>query len=257
MKMRRLVQSFCLGAALVAASTNAQANGLACNGISREIKDTDLRFALSHSQIPGQLAVTTHTLRVEGRHYKLESSSKAQGLLALLYSGQLTQRSEGLIDPRLGLTPLYYAEKRGKRPLQETAVRPDEQQVLFKKDGTVAEYETGLQDRLSMIYQISARLRCNPKLDAGQALPVRVMTTGRLGTEPFVVKGSETLELSIDGKNQKVNALQLETTPEFEGDDIVRVWFAQSLSWLPVQIQIQDKEGKSMTQTLIGQGKAQ
>ena len=238
------------------AGTGAAAEAT-CKGMGKQIVDTDLQFSLTHSQIPGELAVSTHKLRVAGTQYKLESTSQAKGFLALLYSGQLTQKSEGLVDAQTGLAPLYYAEQRGKKPVAETMLNADTQQVLFKRNGNSAPFEKGLQDRISMIYQISARLRCNSDLKAGDTLAMRVMSTGRVGNEVFTVLKAEDVTLNLGKGDRRVDTLLLETKPEEQGDEIVRIWYSKDLAWQPVKIEIKDNEGKSLTQTLIGLGKPQ
>lgn len=247
----------CMWAALLPVATVAHANGWQCKSMGRNIADLDLRYALTHSQIPGQLATSHHKLRVAGRHYKLESVSQAQGLLALVYSGQLTQKSEGLIDGQLGFAPLYYAEQRGKKPVAETTIDLGNKQVLFRKNSSSAPMEAGLQDRLSMIYQLSARLQCNSKIDLGQALPMRVMSTGRLSTETWTLKAHETVALNLGEGERTVKTWQFESAPEDAQDEVVRIWYAEDLDWKPVKIQIQDADGKSLTQTLIGLGPLQ
>ncbi|MCE2744565.1 MAG: DUF3108 domain-containing protein [Burkholderiales bacterium] len=225
-----------------------------CKGMGKQVIDSDLRFSLSHSQIPGELAISTHKMRVAGTQYKLESNSQAKGFLALLYSGQLTQKSEGLVDAQLGLTPFYYAEQRGKKPVAESMLNAETQQIVFKRNGESAPYEKGLQDRISMIYQISARLRCNANLKAGDTLAMRVMSTGRVGNEVFVLKKMEDLTLDLGKGDRRVSTLQFETKPEEAGDEIVRIWYAKDLNWQPAKIEIRDAEGKALTQTLIGEG---
>lgn len=225
-----------------------------CKQIGKHVADTDLRFSLTHSQVPGELATSVHKLRVAGTQYKLESTSQAKGLLALLYSGQLTQKSEGLLDAQMGLTPLYYAEQRGKKPLAETLMNAESQKLIFKRNGETAPYEKGMQDRLSMIYQIAARLRCNSEIRPGEQISLRVMSTGRVGTEVFKFQKTEDIQLNLAQGERKVSTFLFETRPEEPGDEILRVWFSKDLDWLPARIQIQDAEGKSMTQNLIAVG---
>lgn len=255
-RMNSTILKFGLGMTLAFAQAGAGwASEATCRGMGKQVIDTDLQFSVTHSQIPGELAVSTHKLRVAGTQYKLESTSQAKGLLALLYSGQLTQKSEGLLNPQTGLTPLYYAEQRGKKPVAESMLNAETQQVQFKRNGESAPYEKGLQDRLSMIYQIAARLRCNSDLKAGDTLPLRVMSTGRLNTEVFTVQTAGDMTLNLGKGDRRIGTLLLETTPETAGDEIVRIWYSKDLNWQPVKIQIQDNDGKTLTQTLITAGK--
>lgn len=245
--------------ALLGLSTlnGAAAAETTCRGMGKHVIDSDLRFSLTHNQIPGELAVSTHKLRVAGSQYQLESTSQAKGFLALLYSGQLTQKSEGLVDAQLGITPLYYSEQRGKKPVAESMLNAQTQQVLFKKNGESAPYEKGMQDRISMVYQIAARLRCNAELKTGASLSMRVMSTGRVSNEVFILKKPEELTLDLGQGGRKVNALQFESKPEKADDEIVRIWYAKDMNWQPVKIEIQDAEGKTLIQTLISMGKQQ
>lgn len=239
------------------AASSVWATDMSCKAMGKQVVDTDLQFSLTHSQIPGELAISSHKLRVAGKQYKLESTSKAKGFLALLYSGQLTQKSEGLVDSQLGLTPLYYAEQRGKKPVAESMLNAETQQIIFKRNGESAPYEQGLQDRLSMIYQIAARLRCNNDLKQGDTLVMRVMSTGRVANETFALREESEISLDLGEGDRRVKTLQFESKPEDASDEIVRIWYSKDLNWQPVKIQIQDAEGKSLTQTLIGLGRPQ
>jgi hypothetical protein len=224
-----------------------------CSAWKKQIEDSNLQFSLTHSQVPGQLAITKHHLKITGNQYQLDSVSEAKGVLALMFSGQLIQKSEGKIDNKEGFVPLYYAEKRGKKPLTETTVNMEARQITFKKNDTKAPLEQGLQDRLSVIYQISALLRCNPDLKKGDALPVRLMGTGRLSTETFrVLSTTTTLNLNHGQGEHAVQTIELESKPEDAEDDTIRVAFAKQLNWVPVKIQVTDRKGQSVTQTLVG-----
>lgn len=252
------VLKLALSALLFAGATHATTVAEAtCKGMGKQVLDTDLQFSLTHSQIPGELAVSTHKLRVAGTQYKLESTSQAKGFVALLYSGQLTQKSEGLVDAQLGLTPLYYAEQRGKKPIAESMLNAETQRIQFKRNGESAPYEKGMQDRISMIYQLAARLRCNSELKVGDTLAMRVMSTGRIANEVFKLQKAEEVTLNLGKGDRSVKTWQFETIPEEAGDEVVRIWFSKDLNWQPVKIQIQDNDGKALTQTLIALGKPQ
>lgn len=234
-------------------STPAFSGQSECSAWNKWIENSDLRYSLTHNQVPGQLAISQHHLSVTGNRYKLESVSEAKGLLALMFSGQLIQKSEGLVDNKNGFVPLYYGEKRGKKPLTETTVNTSTHEVIFKKNDTKVPLERGLQDRLSMIYQISALLRCAPAMKKGDTLPVRIMGTGRLSTETFTVLDTNVdVNLNLGQGNQTVQVIELESKPEDAEDDTIRLSFAKPLNWVPVKIQLTDRDGKSVTQTLIG-----
>jgi hypothetical protein len=233
------------------------ATDMNCKDIGANIMNSELQFSLRHNQIPGELAISTYKLRIIDGQYRLEVSSQAKGLLALLYSGQLTQKSEGRVDSKFGLTPLYYAEQRGKKPISEVILDVEAQKVFFKRSGESVVYEKGLQDRISMIYQLAARLRCNNNFKIGDSFTMRVISTGRVANEVFTVRSVDDeviLNFGQEG-DRRVSSMQFEIKPEKLGDEIVRLWFAKEFNWQPVKIQIQDMDGKSLSQTLMSVGK--
>ncbi|MDH4396116.1 MAG: DUF3108 domain-containing protein [Limnobacter sp.] len=228
-----------------------------CTAISSLMKSQTLTFALFHSQVPGRLAVTTHEMRVTGNHYKLDAVSEAKGLLALMHSGQLTQHSEGLVVDRRGLEPVLYVEKRGKKPTREVEMDAQTKQVLFKKNGEKAAYLPGLQDRLSLVYQLAGIWACGNSETVGNFTRLPVTSTGKIETETFTVEAVEELELELNGKESVVKALRLSNKPKDKEDDVIRVWLAPSMNWTPVQIQVEEPKGTKMTQSLLRLGGAE
>jgi hypothetical protein len=233
----------------------------ACASISNSMKSQTLTFALFHSQVPGRLAVTTHEMRVTGNQYKLDAVSEAKGLLALMHSGQLTQHSEGLVVDRRGLEPVLYVEKRGKKPAREVEMDVQSKQVLFKKNGEKAPYISGLQDRLSLVYQLAGIWACGNSEAVGNYTRLPVSSTGKIEIETFTVEALEELELELNGKESTVKTVRLSNTlankPKNKEDDIIRVWLAPGMNWTPVQIQVEEPKGTKMTQSLLRLGVAE
>lgn len=248
----RLLRHLLLVCTLSAFHLGARAELRTCPAIAQHIVSTQAQYSVTHNQIPGQLAVSTHTLSLSGKRYKLESESKATGFLAMLYSGSLSQRSEGEIDPQLGFVPTLYVEKRGEKEARETVLDPSAKEVVFKKNDTRAPYEKGMQDRLSMIYELGAMLSCAGKVSSGDKVPLRVVSTGRVSTERFKFMGEEPLTVNWGKGSQSISTLRFESELQSPGDEKVRVWFAPGLKWVTVQIQIEDDKGKQLTQTLVG-----
>ena len=75
-----------------------------------------------------------------------------------------------------------------------------------------------------------------------------------MGNEVFVLKKAQDLTLDLGKGERRVSTLQFETKPEDAGDEVVRIWYAKDLNWQPAKIEIQDADGKALTQTLIGTG---
>lgn len=237
-----------LGLLNFAVAPQAQAQTLIkpCKDIESLMTSGEHRFALYHSQFPGQLAITTHDVRVSGRHFKIDSSSTAQGLLALFYSGELVQHSEGLVDDGQGFAPIFYSEKRGKRALKETVVDAESKTILFKERDERADWVRGTQDRLSLIYQMSALLQCQgSSLQEGQVIQVPVMSTSKLEVDEFTVRGLKETELHDNGP-AKFKLWVIEQTDK--DDKLLKLWFDPARKFLPVQIELKDDEGKVVTQ---------
>ena len=122
--------------------------------------------------IGARVAEITYRLDHGSGRYRIETTAQATGLVALVYSGQLTQTSEGSLGGG-GLLPEHYAEKRGRRP--ERSIRFDRSRSLMIGIGDVREVPLppGTQDRLSLGYQLGLVARGAPRLvSAGQVKPV-------------------------------------------------------------------------------------
>lgn len=214
-------------------------------------KNRNLSFGLTYSQVPGRLAITRHDIKVEGNTYKMSAVSEAKGLLALVHAGQLNQSSEGLLIEGKGYAPQQYNEKRGKKPPREVVVEAVTKQVQFKRNGESAPYVQGLQDRLSLAYQLAAIWACNGIESTGVSAKVPVMSTGKIDFEVFSAEAVEEVMIEQAGKDKAVRAIRLTNKPKDKEDDFIRIWLAPSMGWTPIQIQVEDHKNTKMTQTLI------
>lgn len=222
----------------------------ACQNAYDNRLNLELTFDLTHSQVPGTLAESTHSVRVQNKHYRIDSTNKAQGMLALFYSGEMVMKSEGFFSARGGFDPVYYSEKRGSKKIRETVVDTATKTIQFKRKNTEAPWQAGVQDRLSLTYQLSSLLQCNRQAE-GMKGEFPVMTTKALEKETFEFKKTESLELYLNGKKQSVEAAMFQNTP-IKGDDIIRVWYAPKMQFLPLRLDVEDEDGKTISQTLTG-----
>jgi hypothetical protein len=118
--------------------------------------------------------------------YKLVLIGKASGLTSLLFSGA-TYRSEGVFGND-GFAPQLYAEKSGNRAERVALVDYSTKEISFgdhKKPTLV-----GMQDRVSVIWQVGLLLRIKPELvEKGMTLPMPLMSTRGLENAQFVSQG--------------------------------------------------------------------
>jgi hypothetical protein len=93
--------------------------------------------------------------RNDGRTYDLSVS------MPVPFIGPFTYRSEGRIDT-FGVAPDRYVEQRGKRPEDIAIFNREIHQVVFTRTPNNAPLPDGVQDRFSMLMQLSGLVRGNP-----------------------------------------------------------------------------------------------
>ena len=178
--------------------------------------------------------------------YRLETSAEATGLVALVYSGQLTQVSEGRIGPT-GLMPESYREKRGKRP--ERSIRFDWNTNVMIGNGEPAEVPlpTGTQDRLSLAYQLGLLVRQDPRRGAAGArfeVPLAAMRSVDLAR--ITSDGPTSLRVSGSG----LAAIRFGIRGERHAEDRIDVWLSPEQSMLPLRIRFVDDGSKVIDQVV-------
>lgn len=184
--------------------------------------------------------------------YRLETSAQAAGLVALVYSGQLTQSSEGSIGPA-GLSPESYREKRGRRP--ERAIRFDWNRRVMIGNGEPpieVSLPAGTQDRLSLAYQLGLLVRQDPgRAAAGARFDVPLAAMRSIDTVTATSTGQTTLR--VDGK--ALAAVRFEIRGERHASDRIDLWLSPEQSMLPLRIRFLDDGSKVIDQVwLAGRG---
>lgn len=182
----------------------------------------------------------------DGR-YRLETSGQATGLVALVYSGELTQSSEGSVSPA-GLMPEHYREKRGRRP--ERSLRFDWKAGVMIGQGDPPEVRLppGTQDRLSLAYQLGLMARSDSRLLAAGtrfALPLAAMRE----IEDVAITSTGSTRLRINGGDYE--AVKFEIRGERHADDRIDVWLAPAQAMLPIRIRFAEGGGKVIDQVQV------
>jgi Protein of unknown function (DUF3108) len=151
------------------------------------------RFYIGEYTENRELGVGTYFVESGDGSYKLVLVAKATGLTSFIFSGA-SYRSEGIFDTQ-GLRPQLYAEKTGNRPERAAQVDYDAKRVTLGAQ-TVA-VVAGMQDRISLTWQIGLILRAQPELmAAGSKIALPLMSTRSLDGGEFVSQGFETLAKS-------------------------------------------------------------
>lgn len=183
----------------------------------------------------------------QGDHrYRLETSAEATGLIALVYSGQLTQISEGRIGPA-GLMPESYREKRGKRP--ERLIRFDWNANIMIGNGEPAAVPLppGTQDRLSLAYQLGLLVRQDPRRGAaGAVFDVPLAAMRSVDIVRITSDGPATLRVNGNG----LAAIRFQIRGERHVEDRIDVWLSPEQSMLPLRIRFVDDGSKVIDQVV-------
>lgn len=152
------------------------------------------------------------------------------------------QRSTGRITAG-GLAPDYFWEK--SRREQATHFERERGRVVFSNNRPSAELVAGLQDRLSVVLQLSALLAGQPQAyPPGTQLTLPTAGTGDAEDWTFTVEGEEDLDLP----GGAVQALKLQRLPRKEYDQKVELWLAPRMDYAPVRLRLTNPNGDAADQ---------
>jgi hypothetical protein len=171
--------------------------------------------------------------RHDGQQY--EARLEARGI-----AGARVQRSTGRITPE-GLAPAYFSDK--ARSEQATHFDRANGRLVFSNNRPDAAIEGGMQDRLSVIVQLSALVAGDPaKYRPGGRIVVPTASTREADTWIFSVEGEE--ELALPGG--AVQALKLQRLPRREYDQKLELWLAPRMDYAPVRLRLTNPNGDTV-----------
>ncbi|RQR55436.1 DUF3108 domain-containing protein [Burkholderia sp. Bp9140] len=165
--------------------------------------------------------------RTDGHTYDLSVS------MPVPFVGPFAYRSEGRIDA-FGVAPARYVEKRGKRPEDIAIFNREIRQVVFTRTPNNAPLPDGVQDRFSMLMQLSGLVSGNPSAyERGVTQQFFVIDNNSGETWPITVIGDEDVQTQAG----IVRARHFMRLPRRDGDTRrIDMWLAPSLGWLPARL---------------------
>ncbi len=165
--------------------------------------------------------------RTDGRTYDLSVS------MPVPFVGPFSYRSAGRIDA-FGVAPDRYVEKRGKRPEDIAIFNREIRQVVFTRTPNNAPLPDGIQDRFSMLMQLSGLVRGNPSAyKPGVTQQFFVIDNNSGETWPITVIGDEQVQTQAG----IIGARHFMRLPRRDGDTRrIDMWLAPSLGWLPARL---------------------
>jgi hypothetical protein len=167
----------------------------------------------------------------DGRQYQ------ARYEVGLPLLGSRVQTSQGDLTA-LGLAPKRFGDKT-KTELAAHFER-DKGLISFSANTPTSPLLPGAQDRLSLFMQLAAQLAADPKrYPAGAQIDLQTVSAREAEMWSFKVEGAEQVSLPLGD----VEALRLRRLPRREFDQLIDLWFAPTLSYLPVRIRLQQANG--------------
>ncbi|KAG8151158.1 DUF3108 domain-containing protein [Burkholderia catarinensis] len=213
-------------AAPAAGASSAATPGPATNGVKFAAPPPgDLQYDTFYNGM--QNMIGTIRWRNDGHTYDLSVS------MPVPFVGPFTYHSEGRIDA-FGVAPDRYVEKRGKRPEDIAIFNREIRQVVFTRTPNNAPLPDGVQDRFSMLMQLSGLVRGNPAAyKPGVTQQFVVIDNNSSETWPITVIGDE----QVQTQTGIIAARHFMRLPRRDGDTRrIDMWLAPSLGWLPARL---------------------
>lgn len=213
-------------AAAAASAAVTATPGPATNGVKFNAPPSgDLQYDTFYNGMQNMIG-TIHW-RTDWHTYDLSVS------MPVPFVGPFTYRSEGRIDA-FGVAPERYVEKRGKRPEDIAIFNREIRQVVFTRTPNNAPLPDGVQDRFSMLMQLSGLVRGNPSAyKPGVTQQFFVIDNNSGETWPITVIGDEQVQTQAG----IIGARHFMRLPRRDGDmRRIDMWLAPSLGWLPARL---------------------
>lgn len=212
-----------------------------------------LNFRIYYGDASRDMAVAEIVYRIEhgdGR-YRLSTDGHATGVVALFYSGNLIQTSQGRITPA-GLVPERYTERRGRRPERTLVFDRSRGKLIGPGDPADVALPPGTQDRLSIFFQLGLLARGRPDMiEAGHRFSMPLAAMRRVDRPTFTARGPDPVKTAKGPVEAVRISIRNEADPE---DPVFDVWLAPTLDMLPARVRMQERDGKVIDQVLIPSG---
>lgn len=180
----------------------------------------------------------------DGTRYRTDLQAAVDFLL--FKANVLSSHSEGAIAPQ-GLVPDRYTETPRKRPTLATNFNRDQRQTItFSASTATFGLVAGVQDRLSVLFQIGALLQANPALATGGHIGIAVAGVRDLETWMFDAQGIEPVDTG-DGPRPTIH---LRRVPKPDSNDrTIDVWVTQ-VEGVPARVLYTEPNGSTIDMTL-------
>ncbi|NNU44939.1 DUF3108 domain-containing protein [Ramlibacter sp. B156] len=146
-------------------------------------------------------------------------------------------------DHRGGLAPGRFSDK--SRGEQATHFDRTRRRVTFSNNRPDAPLAPGMQDRLSVVVQLSM-LAAGEPARFGPGTQIAIPTASTREAEDWIFRVVSEEDLDLPGG--RVRALKLERLPRKEFDQKVELWLAPGKDYAPVRLRLTNPDGGSVDQ---------
>ena len=179
-----------------------------------------------------------------GDEYRIESVSRSEGVLKMVYDEQITYSSRGLVSGR-GLQPLHFEERRTRDAKRDVEATFDWQRGVllsrFRGEETQVPLPRQTQDRLSMMYQF---MHLKPRSG-----PLELAMSNGRKVEQYVYRIVNEVRLATLAGD--FDTWHLERIVSGPRDSRVEVWLAKDRDNFPVRVVFDDPRGLRVEQSLV------
>ncbi|NRF88459.1 DUF3108 domain-containing protein, partial [Burkholderia gladioli] len=167
------------------------------------------------------------------------------------FVGPFVYESLGRIDA-YGIAPDRYTEQRGRKPADIAIFNRQTKQVVFTRTPNSLPLTDGMQDRFSLLMQLSGLVHGAPDVyRPGVAREFRIIDNNSGETWPIVTIGDETIRTAT----RSLETRHFRRLPRREGDTRrIDIWLAPSLDWLPVRLVQTEPNGSEIELLWQGRG---
>ena len=193
------------------------------------------------------VALVKLDVEVDGELYRMRSEARPQGLAAVLFQGIFTQESRGRVSP-WGYRPEQYEEQRGNRGTRWAQMDWAAGEVRLP-DGERQPIAPGVQDRLSIAWQLSALARHQlARLQSPEGIQIPLLLSRHVELNRFF--GREVADVELEG--QRLRLLKVEREPrKGKRDARIEVWLDTERDMLPVRVRIADDRDRVIDQVIV------
>ena len=173
-----------------------------------------------------------------GTHYE------ARMTVSAFLIGSRSMSSQGDLHAE-GLAPVRFADKYKSEVAAH--FEPEKGQVSFSANTPTLPWVKGMQDRVSVFFQLGGMLAATPQ-DFTPGSTIAMITVGPRDADGwvFIVQPPEKLVLPFG----ELDTIKLSRRPRKEFDQQVEIWYAPQLDYLPVRSKITQANGDFVDQQL-------